>query len=116
MTRQGLLSSVINAAADRLARDPRIPDGNRLAYRETAVCVLRSQFAVLFGERVYVSRDPQQERALRRARIVQALAAGEEARSIARRERVSERWVRALRARNELGPCVPGGCSSMDER
>lgn len=104
MKRQGLLTSVIDAAASRLANDPRVPDANRAAYRDTVVCVLRSQFAVVFGERVYVARDPQQERAQRRARIVQALAAGEQPPSIARRERVSERWVRAIRARGTVSP------------
>jgi len=100
-----LLQAVIDAAADRLAADPRVPLPARQAYRDTAVSVLRQQFSVLVGERVYVGnglhrlvlQEGAEDKAARRSRIVAALAAGESVDGIACRERVTARWVRRLR-------------------
>lgn len=103
MPNNSLLADVILAAADRLAADQRIPDHARGAFRDAAVSVLRQQVAVLVGARVYVAgtsvrlqplkRDPQ-----RRERIAAALRAGESLASISRRERVTMRYVRRVRA------------------
>lgn len=67
--------------------------------RATVEAALREDFPGC-GERLrlYVPHVDQQQRAARRHRILQALQAGEAPRLIARRERVSEQWVRQLRA------------------
>ncbi|MBK9362989.1 MAG: hypothetical protein IPM99_18745 [Rubrivivax sp.] len=100
MTRTSLLAHVIERAAEALAADSRIPAPARVAFQQHAAHVLRVQFAAMVGgERIYAPKLGDVERAAREQRIQQALAAGEPTRLIARRERVSERWVRALRAR-----------------
>lgn len=98
-TRTALLTTVIDRAAEALSTDPRIPAAARTAFAQHAAHVLRVQFAALVGgERIYAPKLGEVERAARNQRILQALDCGETPRSIARRERVSEQWVRRLRA------------------
>jgi Mor family transcriptional regulator len=93
------LTQVIRSASDLIAADPRIPLESRAALRATAVSVLHQQFATLVGgERVYAPRRNEDERQAQRARILAALAAGDSARAIARREACSLRWVYKLRS------------------
>ena len=96
-----MLTTIIAAAAERLAQDPRIPATSREAFRETAISVMHQQWSDLFGGervRVWTARTWSGERAARRVRILAAISTGEPAKSIARREQVSERWVQKLSA------------------
>ena len=100
MTRTPLLTQVIRAAAQKLAQDAGIPAAVRVEYQLRAERVLFRQFSGLIGgERVYTPASPAFERQERHERICAALGAGESSASIARRERVSRRWVNALAAR-----------------
>ncbi len=102
MSRTSILQRIIVGAADRLANDPRIPDSSRLAFRETAVHVFEQQVRDVIGyDEVRIrgwSMLPSERRA-RQTRIVTALKANEEPKTIAAREKVGEPYVRKLRAR-----------------
>lgn len=96
-----MLTVIITAAADRLAQDSRIPVENREAFRASAISVMHQQWSDLFGGervRMWTARTWSGERKDRQRRILAAIAAGEAAKVIAGRERVSERWVQKLAA------------------
>lgn len=93
-----ILSRLIRTAAERLAHDPVVPPENREAFRANCESVLHAQFSLEFGgERIYAPREATWLRMERRQRIERALALGDSTAAIARRERVSERWVRKVR-------------------
>ena len=99
MTRTPLLTQVIRSAAERLAQDAGIPAAVRVEYRMRAERVLLSQFAAIAGgEKLYSPTSAGFSRHERHQRICAALRAGENAQDIARRERVSRRWVNAVRS------------------
>ena len=109
---QSVFQRLICAGADALADQWQVPQQNRQAFRDTAVSVLSNTFASLHGgESLYAPRVTVQLREERKARICQALAAGEASASIAKRERVSKRWVNLLRAQlqRELQPGQQAG-------
>jgi DNA-binding NarL/FixJ family response regulator len=105
--RESLLNKLIQSSAERLARDPKLPEQVRPHLRDAWVCELRAFVGMIAGERAYVNggeptlvpvrRDPQ-----RHSRILAALQAGHSVQQIARAERVSVRYVRQVRARASL--------------
>lgn len=110
MTRQGLLHTIIEGAAERLALHPSIPEANRQAFRATAVHVIEQQISAVIGSdtlRITGWAVPPTQRLERRERIERALAAGESVKVIAGRELVSQRHVRRLRADLVLGGHLP---------
>lgn len=102
-----MLARIIAIAADRLAQDPCIPAETREAFRQTAVCVFEGAVVDLVGGDSWRTAGHSMRgwviapssRKARRGRILTALAAGEPASSVAQREHVSARWVRALRSK-----------------
>lgn len=112
-----ILSRVIEATACRLAQHPSIPVENRLAFAATAESVMHCQWATMFGGetvwvRIYAPHKSGQARAARRARIVQALAAGDVVAVVAKREGVSARWVRKVA---ELA-CIESSSAAADDQ
>jgi hypothetical protein len=106
---QSVLTQVIEAIAHRLAQHPDIPVCNRDAFRANATSVMHQQWASVFGGesvwlRLYVPNMPSSAREIRRARILSALAAGEPKAVVAKRERVSLRWVQRLAADSSEPP------------
>lgn len=97
-----LMARMIGAIADRLAADPSIPTENRAEFRAQVVIVVESELARLFGGAdllMYVPKFSPERRRAREKRIAAAIAAGEAPERVARREDVSERHVRRIRAR-----------------
>jgi Mor family transcriptional regulator len=97
-----VMAKLIGVVADRLAADPRVPTENRLAYREAVCSVFSEQLASMFGGeevRFYVPKAATDLRIARDERIAAALAAGESASDVAKREQLSERHVRRVRGR-----------------
>lgn|SRR5574337_51257 len=108
MGNDSMFTRFVSAAADRLAADHRIPHAERAAFRLAAQLVIVAQASAIFGgERIYAPRRPQITRAERDARVLTALAGGEAAASIARRERITVRWVQAISARARARTTVP---------
>lgn len=94
------LARVITASAERLASSLQVPPGNRPAFVATVESVLYAQWSSMFGGgevRLYAPAQSPRQRAERRQRILQALAAGATPAAVARAEGVSVRWVRQLR-------------------
>lgn len=112
MKQPSILTRVIAATAEHLAQHPSIPAENRSAFRDAAETLMHGQWAAMFGGqglsvRIYAPRISDAARQARRTRILAALLLGEAPLAIARREQVSDRWVRKLArlaaARNSPG-------------
>jgi len=96
-----VLTRLARAAADRIACAPE--DRQHLA--ANLVAVFRGELHAAFGgEVIRLYAGAKQLRAEQRLRILQALDAGEPAPTVARREHVTERWVRQLRKRGTIRP------------
>lgn len=109
-----ILTRVIGAAAERLAQHPSIPPENRVAFRQAAESVMHGTWASMFGGetvwvRIYAARITAEDRARREARILEALALGDAPEAVARRERVTVRWVQKLRKRTACINSSPAG-------
>lgn len=102
MPRDSIISSLIRAAAERLAADQRLPSHVRTHVRDAWVSELRSFTSTLCGERVYVGARvtlvPRKRDSKRAERIAAALSAGDAVDEIARREGVTRRYVLKVRA------------------
>jgi hypothetical protein len=106
MTRRpSILSQVLAQGADALADRWQVPAETRPAFRATFDSVMREAFGLYAGDRLtsrlrlYVAERSPDERLQQRRRILEALAKGEDAAAIAKREGVTARWVRVLRAK-----------------
>jgi hypothetical protein len=103
--RASILSKVLQRGADAFADRLQVPPENREAFRLTFESVMIDAFRIdRVGEKLptwglYVAKTTDQERQQRQRRILQALASNEAPASIAKREQVSVRWVRVLRAK-----------------
>ena len=107
MPKDSLFKATIRAVADRVAVAMSVPPHSREAFSQHLASELRSWLPMLGGERVYVGGAGRvlirrklnpEEAAARRSRILAALEAGEPARTVARSEGVTVRWVERLRA------------------
>jgi Mor family transcriptional regulator len=97
-----LLGRLIRAVADRLANHPSIPEQNRETFKATAALAIEAELRSHFGGeqvRLYIPKFGGETRKARDERITAAIAAGEAAPSVAKRESVSERHVRRVRGR-----------------
>jgi len=105
MTRRpSILSQVLAQGADALADRWQVPAETRPAFRATFDSVMREAFKLRAGERIpswgfFVAKESTEQRQQKRRRILEALAQGEEPAVIAKREDVTTRWVRVLRAK-----------------
>lgn len=105
--RPSILTQVIAQGADALAERWQVPAENRPAFRQTFDSVMREALGLYAGDRVtsrirmYVAERSSDERQQQRRRILEALARQEEPAAIAKREGVTTRWVRVLRAKQE---------------
>jgi hypothetical protein len=103
------LARVITASAERLAVSLHVPADNRPAFVATVESVLYAQWSSMFGGnevRLYAPAASPRQRADRRARVLQALAAGVSPAAVARTEGVSRRWVEKLRRAHEHAPAA----------
>lgn len=85
---------LLEMLADWYASD--IPPENRQAFRDTFVTVVSGKLSDAFGGeqlRVYVPKETAEQRTARDERIAAALEAGETQRDIAKREKVTQKWV-----------------------
>lgn len=98
---RGLLRTIIDGAAERIALQTWVAPENREAMRATAVSILEQQIsAVLGSDSITLSGwvMPPSQRLERRERIEAALRAGESVKVISGRELVSQRWVFRVQA------------------
>lgn len=96
-TMHRLLAGMADAALPAL----KVPPQNREAMRATLISVFEHQVVRIIGQdevRLRGWKVVPSERAARQRRIVEALRASQDPADIARRENVSERWVRKVRA------------------
>jgi DNA-binding NarL/FixJ family response regulator len=105
-------TGLIRTLAERAASHPRIEQAVIGAVRMTLPGILEELVRELAaGEqlRIYVPKIKQEHRDERQARIKAALQQGEARSSIAKRENVSERYVRIIRDRMKkaLGTVTP---------
>jgi hypothetical protein len=97
---------LIGMLADWISDDATLPLENREALRATIVAVGCARLSDAFGGeqlRLYVPKPDMQHRIAREARITAAVSAGEAPNVIAKREKVTARWVRKVRGRIGTG-------------
>jgi hypothetical protein len=97
-----ILRTVLNLAADRAASIAGVPPENRAEFRDVLVRAIEDELAKRFGGetlKLYFPRLGGMQRKARDERIEAALGAGEAPAVIAKRERISPRWVRKFRGR-----------------
>jgi predicted thioesterase len=103
MPRDSLLKAWIENADKRLAARLHLQPHVHAQVRESFLSELQHLAALAAGERVYIGARitlvRRKRDSKRRERIAAALTAGEAVADIARREQVSEAYVRAVRQR-----------------
>lgn len=93
-----------DAAAHVAKKLPHMDEAQRKKLLQEVLAVLLERAAVVIGgERVYAPKEAETIRLAQRERIEKALVSQVPSADIARREKVSERWVRSLRKRGTIG-------------
>lgn len=95
-------SSLVRLVADVVARDPRVPDAAREAFRSAVVTSLEGELSRLYGGEelcMWIPKLGPETRRARDERIASAISTGEPPAVVAKREKVSVHHVRRIRGR-----------------